>query len=40
VLGLERVEGKQKLVGNRSGTQWEVEGKGVKLGDEGFVIIE
>jgi hypothetical protein len=41
VLGLERVEGKQNLAGkNRSGTQWEIDGKGVKLGDEGFVIIE
>jgi hypothetical protein len=27
VLGLERVEGRQKLVGDRSGTQWEVEGR-------------
>jgi hypothetical protein len=40
VLGLERVEGKQSLAGNRSGTQWEIDGKGVKLQDGGFVIIE
>jgi hypothetical protein len=40
ILGLERVEGKQSLVGNRSGITWEVDGKGVKVGDEGFVIIE
>lgn len=39
-LGLERVEDAQKLAGVRSGTTWNVEGKGVKLGDEGFVIIE
>jgi hypothetical protein len=40
VLGLKRVEGKQSLGGNRSGTQWEIDGKGVKLRDGGFVIIE
>lgn len=38
-LGLERVEGKQTLVGD-VGTSWEVDGKGVKLGDEGIVLIE
>jgi hypothetical protein len=40
VLGLERAEGKQSVEGRRSGTRWEVDGKGVKLGEEGFVIIE
>jgi hypothetical protein len=40
VLGFERVEGKQSLEGSRSGTHWELDGKGVKLGEEGFVIIE
>jgi hypothetical protein len=39
-LGLESVEGKQKVIGNRSGTTWEIDGKGVKSGSEGFVIIE
>jgi len=39
-LGLEWVEDKQKVIGNRSGTQWEIDGKGVKAGGEGFVIIE
>jgi hypothetical protein len=39
VLGLERVEGKHSLAGI-SGAQWKIEGKGVKLGDGGFVIIE
>ncbi|MFI2478152.1 hypothetical protein [Nocardia xishanensis] len=29
MLGLERVEGKQKLVGD-VGTDWEVDGKGVR----------
>jgi Restriction endonuclease len=40
VLELERVEGKQSLEGRSSGTRWELDGKGVKVGDEGFVIIE
>ncbi|MEU1499647.1 hypothetical protein [Streptomyces sp. NPDC005732] len=39
-LDLDRVEDKQKVIGERSGTEWEIEGKGVKVGDEGFVIIE
>ncbi|WP_405168111.1 restriction endonuclease [Nocardia sp. NBC_01499] len=38
-LGLERVEGKQHLVGE-AGTEWEVDAKGVKLGDEGIVLVE
>lgn len=36
-LDLERVEGKQHVYGS---TDWEIDGKGVKLGDEGFIIIE
>lgn len=39
-LGLERVEGKQHIEGSRSLTKWEIDGKGVKVGGEGFVIIE
>ena len=39
-LGLERVEGKQGVYGSRSLTQWEIDGKGVEVGGEGFVIIE
>lgn len=38
-LGLERVEGKQKLVG-KSGMEWTVDGKGVKTDDGAVVIIE
>lgn len=38
-LGLSSVEGKQRLAG-ASGTTWEVDGKGVQLGDEGIVLIE
>ena len=39
-LGLERVEGKQDVYGSRSLTRWEIDGKGVEVGGEGFVIIE
>lgn len=39
-FGLTRVEGKQKVRGHRSGTEWEIDAKGVREGNEGFVIIE
>jgi hypothetical protein len=39
-FGLERVEGKQGIVGQRSGTTWEIEAKGFRQGDSGFVIVE
>jgi len=39
-FGLDRVEGKQSVAGHLSGTTWEIDAKGVKEGDEGFVIIE
>ena len=39
-LGLDRVEGKQAISGKRSGTDWEIDAKGVRSGEEGFVIIE
>lgn len=38
-LGLDQVEGKQKVEGE-SGTSWEIDGKGVQVGDEGFVVLE
>jgi hypothetical protein len=38
-LGLQLVEGKQKLAG-RSGTKWEVDAKGVKTEDGEIVIVE
>jgi hypothetical protein len=38
-FGLGRVEGKQ-LVAGASGTSWEIDAKGVKDNDAGFVIIE
>ena len=39
-LGLEHVEGKQHVVGVKSGTKWEIDAKGVKPDGEDFVIIE
>jgi hypothetical protein len=39
-FGLKTVEGKQLIDGLRSGTPWEIEGKGIREGDSGFVIIE
>jgi hypothetical protein len=39
-FGLERVEGKQGVYGGGTTTTWEIDGKGVKIGDEGFVVIE
>jgi hypothetical protein len=39
-FGLERVEGKQDVVGLRSGTEWEIDAKGVCSGGSGFVIVE
>jgi hypothetical protein len=38
-LELERVEGKQTLVGE-SGATWEIEGKGIKAGTGAIVVIE
>lgn len=39
-FGLERVESKQKIVGLRSGTVWEIDAKGVREGNTGFILIE
>jgi hypothetical protein len=39
-FGLERADGKQHVVGQRSGTTWEIDAKGVRQGDSGFVIVE
>lgn len=39
MLGLQRVEGKQELVGD-AGTGWEIDGKGVQDGGGGIVLIE
>jgi hypothetical protein len=37
---LDRVEGTQPVAGLRSGTTWEIDAKGVKEGDSGFVLVE
>ncbi|MEZ5591967.1 MAG: hypothetical protein R3F53_15135 [Gammaproteobacteria bacterium] len=37
---LDRVEGKQKVKGNRSGTEWAIDAKGVNLEGKGFIIVE
>ena len=39
-FGLNRVEVKQEVPGQRSGTSWEIDAKGVRLGSDGFVIVE
>jgi hypothetical protein len=39
-FGLERVEGKQEVAGQRSGTTWEIDAKGFVSGGAGFVIVE
>jgi hypothetical protein len=39
-FGLDKVEGKQKVVGQRSGTHWEIDAKGVYANGQDFVIVE
>lgn len=39
-LDLVQVEGKQKLVGRKSGTEWEIEAKGVRSSDGAYVLVE
>jgi hypothetical protein len=39
-FGLSLVEGKQRVEGKETGTQWEVDAKGVIEGEEAFVLIE
>ncbi|MGD0355547.1 MAG: restriction endonuclease [Dehalococcoidia bacterium] len=39
-LGLEKIEGKQKIQGHGSGNLWEIDAKGIKERNEGFIIIE
>jgi hypothetical protein len=40
VFGLQRVEGKQKVAGLRSGTEYVIDAKGVTEDNQAFVIIE
>lgn len=37
---LDSIEGKQKLVGRDTGTEWEIDAKGVVEGGDGIVLIE
>ncbi len=39
-FGLDHVEGKQQVTGQRSGTSWEIDAKGIRQGNDGFVIVE
>lgn len=39
-FGLECVETKQDVLGQRSGTSWEIDAKGIRHGNNGFVIVE
>jgi hypothetical protein len=39
-FGLDRFEGKQKVLGKRSGRKWEIDAKGIGEGDEIFFIVE
>jgi hypothetical protein len=39
-LNLEHVEGKQHVYGSKTMTDWEIDGKGVKQGNQGFMIVE
>jgi len=39
-FGFERVEGKQDVIGARSGSTWEIDAKGFCKEYEGFIIIE
>jgi hypothetical protein len=39
-FGLAKVDGKQKLIGLETGTEWEVDAKGILNDGEGIVIVE
>lgn len=39
-FGLNRVEAKQEVPGQRSGTSWEIDAKGVRHGNDVFLIVE
>jgi len=39
-LDLRHIEGKQKVEGKRSGTTYEIDGKGIAENGDGFVILE
>lgn len=39
-LKLKSIEGKQKLVGRDTGTEWEIDAKGIVEGGDGIVLVE
>lgn len=39
-FGLDDFTGKQKVSGNKSKTEWEIDGKGFIIGNDKFVIVE
>lgn len=39
-FGLDQVEGKQLVPGHSSGTSWEIDAKGIRESDGGFMIVE
>jgi hypothetical protein len=39
-FGLDRVEPKQEISSQRSGTRWEIDAKGIRQGNDGFVLVE
>lgn len=39
-FGLDRVEGKQVITGQRSKTRWEIDAKGVRDKDGAFMVVE
>ena len=39
-FGLQRVEGKQSVSGQESGTSWTIDAKGVRESDGGIVVVE
>ncbi|MBB5696977.1 restriction endonuclease [Sphingomonas yantingensis] len=39
-FGLAEVEGKQKVSGRQSGTEWEIDAKGVREADSSIILVE
>ncbi|MFV9645927.1 MAG: hypothetical protein ACNYWU_08910 [Desulfobacterales bacterium] len=39
-LNLSGIEGKQKLIGKDTGTEWEVDAKGISEGTIGIILVE
>jgi hypothetical protein len=39
-FGLDRVEGKQSLLGKLTGTSWEIDAKRIRLGEQGIILVE